>query len=215
MRKPTTKLLSEVIPASALRADLTGFAIRLHRHPKSFRAFPHGQTRLLLMDGSPLIASRQAALDLLTQYARGQIVLPTTPTDSAPLPRKARKPRAAKGVLDNPTDLFAAVFADELARAERRVKRLEAERARRAKHALPVVEKLLPDAPTVVIRDKAAAYRDDLEGIIARGEVHVRRFACNRHPGLPRKGAGVMPGHLNPVTIDRVDPVVLLLPEEA
>lgn len=199
-KKPTTKLLADVIDASELRPDLKGFVARVHRHAVSGIAF-RGGPRYVARGGQVVFPSRMEAMDLVTACVRnalpGDAIITATPV----LPKRVRKARRTQ-VLDNPTlGDVSALFDEMFEREMRKAERLAAARERAAKRTLPAVKKLLPERPAQIIRDKGAATRASLEAIIESGAVRVKGYGTPRHPGLPKKGAGVMPGHLDPVTM--------------
>lgn len=178
------KLLAEVTFAPGY----TGFyALRVLR-------YPNGRKRpepLLLGDatGQPF-ASRLTALDACRALTAAPalrtfrpLIAPPTQPVVVPAPkvkRKAKQP--APDNLSAPTTTTTRTVVAP-------------------KPVQPVV-KLMPPAPTQVIRDKGADYRFQLNVLIESGAVRVRRYGTpERRDHLPKRG-GVMPAHLNPVTID-------------
>lgn len=176
-----------------------GYAARVTRYGNG-RLLP--EPRLLIQpDGCPF-ASGLKALDALNQWkvaARSCAPLTVTRTTPVVEPVASHDNKPARRIV--PLVNHAQDYELEHVREARRVKRArKAKAAAKAYVPAPVV-KLLPEAgptPRIKARDDVSQRIDEL---IAAGIVEVTRCLPGQSRNyFPRRG-GILPAHLDPVTI--------------
>lgn len=175
-----------------LSGEVAGFVVNVTRYGNG-RLLPAPRTLLDTSGPAPKpFASALAALDALAAWKNApRTVKQLRPTDTVAAPvAPAPKPAIKSGNL---TGSGSPTASEASHKRSRKIKR--------ANTPLPAITKLLPERPTQIIRDRRTKTQALIDMLIASGQATVTRCAEFRRPNLDPKRGGILPAHLDPVTI--------------
>lgn len=186
-----------------LSGEVAGFVVNVTRYGNG-RLLPAPRTLLDTSGPAPKpFASPLAALDALAAWKNApRTVKQLRPTDTVAVP-VAPAPKPVLRVARQSETKDASGNLTEIApKPGRRPKRMRRSKAAPApKRELPAITKLLPERPTQIIRDRRTKTQALIDMLIASGQATVTRCAEFRRTNLDPKRGGILPAHLDPVTI--------------
>lgn len=172
-----------------LSGEVAGFVVNVTRYGNG-RLLPAPRT-LLAKDGRPFASALEALNALATWKNAPRNVRQLHKDDQIAAPvAPAPKPAIKSGNL---TGSGSPTASEASHKRSRKIKR--------ANTPLPAITKLLPERPTQIIRDRRTKTQALIDMLIASGQATVTRCAEFRRPNLDPKRGGILPAHLDPVTI--------------